>query len=481
MAKQKSKYVCQACGAEQARWFGKCPDCQAWNTLVEELVTPVGTGRAGTASGAVRVRAVPMAEVALAEEERFPTGLSELDRVLGGGVVPGSLVLLGGDPGIGKSTLLLQVAQNIAASGLTVLYASGEESAKQIRLRAKRLNAEHANLHVLAETDIHAIEGAIRDLRPSWAVIDSIQAVYDAETNSLPGSVSQVRAATGCLLKLAKEEGIALCLVGHVTKEGTLAGPRVLEHMVDTVLYFEGDRFKSHRLIRGVKNRYGATNEVGVFEMETAGLREVLNPSELFLAERAPDASGSAIVATMEGTRPLLVEVQALVSPSALAQPRRSATGLEYNRLVQILAVLEKRVGLSLAKADAYLNVVGGLDIGEPAADLAVALAIASSLRDVPLPADLVALGEIGLNGEIRAVSGLEARLKEAAKLGFKTALVPKHNLGSVPIPPELRVVGVTRLMESILRALGVPDAAESPEPDAASEPPSSASRTRGR
>jgi DNA repair protein RadA/Sms len=465
MAKLKTRYVCQACGAEQARWFGKCPDCDAWNTLVEEAVAPVASAKAGGPPPlASRNRPVPMAQVTITEEERFASGLGELDRVLGGGIVPGSLVLMGGDPGIGKSTLLLQVAQQVAASGLTVLYASGEESARQIRLRARRLGAEHENLHVLAETDVRSIQAAILELRPAWAVVDSIQAVYDPEANALPGSVSQVRAATGSLMKLAKEEGIATCLVGHVTKEGTLAGPRVLEHMVDTVLYFEGDRFKSHRLIRGVKNRFGATNEVGVFEMVASGLREVTNPSELFLAERAPDASGSAIVATMEGTRPLLVEVQALVSPSALAQPRRSATGLEYNRLVQILAVLEKRVGLSLAKADTYLNVVGGIDITEPAADLAVALAVASSLRDVALPAGLVALGEVGLNGEIRAVSGLEARLKEAAKLGFTTAIVPRHNLGGVPTPPGLGVVGVTRLMEAILKALGVDG--EGPQPD---------------
>ncbi|MEB3283788.1 MAG: DNA repair protein RadA [Candidatus Sericytochromatia bacterium] len=459
MPKLKTKFVCQACGSEQARWFGKCPECEAWNTLTEEISTPAAKPVLGARASSSR--AVPIATVELTEEDRFSTGLHELDRVLGGGVVPGSMVLLGGDPGIGKSTLLLQVAQHVASAGFTVLYASGEESARQIRLRSRRLGAEHENLHVLAETDIRAIEAAILNLRPTWAVIDSIQAVYDPETTSLPGSVSQVRAATGNMLKLAKEEGVALCLVGHVTKEGTLAGPRVLEHMVDTVLYFEGDRFKSHRLIRGVKNRFGATNEVGVFEMVQSGLREVLNPSELFLAERAPDASGSAIVATMEGTRPLLVEIQALVSPSALAQPRRSATGLEHHRLVQILAVLEKRVGLSLSKADAYLNVVGGLDISEPAADLGVALAVASSLRDVALPADLVALGEVGLNGEVRAVSGLEARLKEAAKLGFRTAIVPQHNLGGVPIPEGLRVVGVTRLMEAILRAIGM-DAGES-------------------
>jgi DNA repair protein RadA/Sms len=466
LAKIKTKYVCQNCGAEQAKWMGRCPDCNEWNTLVEETVAPAApvTAKAARAAAFVaKTRPTPMAQIEMTEEDRFSTGLGELDRVLGGGVVPGSLVLLGGDPGVGKSTILLQVAQQMAASGMRVLYASGEESARQIRLRAGRLGAEHPNLFVQSETDIRAIEQALLDLRPDWAVIDSIQAIYDPDSNSLPGSVSQVRAATGTLLRLAKEEGIALCLVGHVTKEGTLAGPRVLEHMVDTVLYFEGDRFKSHRLIRGVKNRFGSTNEVGIFEMVPNGLREVTNPSELFLAERSQDASGSAIVPTMEGTRPLLVEVQALVSPTALAQPRRSATGLEYNRLVQILAVLEKRVGLGLSKADVYLNVVGGLEISEPAADLGIALAVASSLRDISLPPGLVAIGEVGLNGEVRAVSSLESRLKEAAKLGFETAIVPKHNLVGIDLPKGLHVVGVNRLMDAIVKATGAAEGAKAP------------------
>jgi DNA repair protein RadA/Sms len=457
MAKIRTKYICQNCTGEQARWYGRCPDCDAWNTLVEEVVaaaTPATKAVAAKVASA-RSRPMPIAHVEMTEEERLATGIEELDRVMGGGIVPGSLVLLGGDPGIGKSTLLLQVSQLLASSGRRVLYCSGEESARQIRLRARRLEAEHPNLYVQAETDVRAIEAAVLDLRPDWAVIDSIQAVYDPDSNSLPGSVSQVRAATAAMMRVAKEEGVALCLVGHVTKEGTLAGPRVLEHMVDTVLYFEGDRFKSHRLIRAVKNRFGSTNEVGIFEMEGAGLREVTNPSEIFLSERAADASGSAIVPTMEGTRPLLVEVQALVSPSPLAQPRRSATGVEHNRLVQILAVLEKRVGLGLSKTDVYLNVVGGLEIGEPAADLGVALAVASSLRDVTIPADLVAIGEVGLNGEIRAVSSLEARLREAAKLGFKKAIVPAHNLSQESLPAGLEVIGTTRLMDAIVKALG--------------------------
>lgn len=464
MAKIKTKYVCQSCSAEQARWMGRCPECNEWNTLVEETVavTPKSAKAAAAAAFIPRTKPVPMAQVEMADEERLPTGLDELDRVLGGGVVPGSMVLLGGDPGIGKSTITLQVAQLMAASGKRVLYASGEESARQIRMRAKRLGCEHPNLFVQAETDIRAIEQALLEMQPDWAVIDSIQAVYDPDGSSLPGSVSQVRAATGTLLRVAKENGVALCLVGHVTKEGQLAGPRVLEHMVDTVLYFEGDRFKSHRLIRGVKNRFGSTNEVGIFEMVQNGLREVTNPSELFLAERSAEASGSAIVPTMEGTRPLLVEIQALVSPSALANPRRSATGCEYNRLIQILAVLEKRIGLGLSKTDVYVNVVGGLEINEPAADLGVALAVASSLRDIALPPKLVAFGEVGLNGEIRAVSNLEPRLKEAAKLGFETAIVPEHNLGGVSLPEGIQVIGVTRLMEAIVKATG----SEKPQAD---------------
>ncbi len=455
MARTKVKFVCDACGAEQVRWFGKCPDCEAWNTLVETPLVPAA--RSVTSAGVLTAHTRPerMADVALQEEARVATGLSELDRVLGGGVVAGSLILLGGDPGIGKSTLLLQVSHRLACQGQQVLYASGEESARQVRMRAQRLGLEHPNLWVQAETDLQQIAGAIQSLKPDFAVVDSIQAIADPDTSALPGSVSQVRAATGTFLRLAKEANVAICLVGHVTKEGTLAGPRTLEHMVDTVLYFEGDRYKAHRMVRCVKNRFGATQEVGIFEMAADGLNEVCNPSELFLAERSVEASGSAIVATMEGTRPLLLEIQALVGPSALAQPRRLATGVDHNRLVQILAVLEKRVGLSLGKMDAYLNVVGGLAIDEPAADLAIALAVASSLRDKPLAQHLVAIGEIGLNGEIRAVSGLEARLKEAAKLGFTTAIVPDHHLARLNLPSQIKIHSVNRLMEAILIAVG--------------------------
>jgi DNA repair protein RadA/Sms len=450
VSKPKIKYVCQSCASEQPRWMGRCPECGAWNTMAEEAALPV----ARPAAASRRAAPVPLKSVTLEAEERFSTGLEELDRVLGGGIVPGSLVLLGGDPGIGKSTLLLQVAQDMAARGKRILYVSGEESARQIRMRSKRLGTEPEGLFVLAENDTQAIEAALHELKPDWAVIDSIQAIYNPDVASTPGSVSQVRAATGSLMRLAKDHGVSLCIVGHVTKEGTLAGPRVLEHMVDTVLYFEGDRFKSYRLVRAVKNRFGSTNEVGIFEMRSDGLAEVKNPSALFLAERTTETMGSAIVATMEGTRPLLVEIQALVSPSFLPSPRRAATGIEHNRMVQILAVLEKRVGLPLSKFDVYVNVVGGLSIDEPAGDLGVALAVASSLRDVALKPQAIAIGEVGLNGEVRAVSSLEARLKEAQKLGFTLAVVPTHNLDErVILPPGMEVVGVTRLMDGIVKS----------------------------
>ncbi len=450
VSKVKIKFVCQNCASEQPRWVGRCPECSEWNTMAEENDAKL----APAVKAARRSTPVPLKAVTLDEEERFTTGLEELDRVLGGGIVPGSLVLLGGDPGIGKSTLLLQVAQYLASVGKRVLYVSGEESARQIRMRAKRLGAEHDGLFILAENDTNVIEAALHEMQPDWAVIDSIQAIYNPDLASTPGSVSQVRAATGSLMRLAKDQGVSLCIVGHVTKEGTLAGPRVLEHMVDTVLYFEGDRFKSYRLVRAVKNRFGSTNEVGIFEMRSDGLAEVTNPSALFLAERTTETMGSAIVSTMEGTRPLLVEIQALVSPSFLPSPRRAATGIEHNRMVQILAVLEKRVGLPLSKCDVYVNVVGGLSIDEPAGDLGVALAVASSLRDVALKPHAIAIGEVGLNGEVRAVSSLEARLKEAQKLGFTLAVVPGHNLDERLVPPPgMEVVGVTRLLDAIVKS----------------------------
>ena len=432
--------------------LGRCPECGAWNTYAEEfLPTEVVSGRRPT----VRATPQPIVAIGSQEPERLCTGLGELDRVLGGGIVPGSLVLLGGEPGAGKSTLTLQVADSLAASGRSVLYVSGEESLAQIRLRAGRLGAKSAGLLVLAEVDLEAILNAIDQSRPDWVVIDSIQAVHDPKLTSAAGSVGQVREATAQIMRAAKDGGPAVCLVGHVTKEGTLAGPRVLEHMVDTVLSFEGDRFRSYRLLRAVKNRFGSTQEVGVFEMTGSGLTEVANPSALFLAERAPDATGSAIAVPMEGTRPLLVEVQALVAPTFMAAPRRAANGVEIGRLVQILAVLERRVGFPLSKADVYASVVGGLDVEEPAADLAIALAIASGMRDRPLAPDLIAVGEIGLGGEIRSVSQVEARLREAAKLGFKRAIVPAGNAEGMTPPQGMAIVPVTRLIDALVAALG--------------------------
>lgn len=451
MPKPRTRYVCQECGDVKPRSLGRCPECGSWNSYVEECEP--GSRAGGRAASRAIPR--PLAAVEEPEQPRLATGLGELDRVLGGGIVPGSLILLGGEPGAGKSTLTMQVSDTLARAGRKVLYVSGEESLAQIRLRAGRLGAVGTDLLVLAEVDLEAILGAMAEIRPDWVVIDSIQAIYDPGLASAAGSVGQVREATAQIMRLAKDQGLAVCLVGHVTKEGTLAGPRVLEHMVDTVLSFEGDRFRAYRLLRSAKNRFGSTQEVGVFEMTATGLREVANPSALFLAERAPDATGSAIAVPMEGTRPLLVEVQALVAPTFMAAPRRAANGVDFGRLVQILAVLERRVGLALSRADVYASVVGGLDVAEPAADLAIALAVASGMRDRPLPGDLVALGEVGLGGEIRSVSQAESRLREAAKLGFRRAIVPAGNVEGLEVPPGMAIVPVSRLMDALIAGLG--------------------------
>jgi DNA repair protein RadA/Sms len=476
VAKVRTRHVCQECGDVKPRSLGRCPECGAWNSYVEEAwreSSPAGRGLQG-AGAAGKGRAMPLVEVGAEDQARLPTGLAELDRVLGGGIVPGSLILLGGEPGAGKSTLTIQVTDSLARSGRRVLYVTGEESLAQVRLRASRLGVEAPQLLVLAEVDLEVILATIGDFRPEWVVVDSIQAIHDPKLASAPGSVGQVREATGQIMRVAKGSGYrhdadpdsdpgdgsprsgpAVCLVGHVTKEGTLAGPRVLEHMVDTVLSFEGDRFRSYRLLRAVKNRFGSTQEVGVFEMTGGGLVEVANPSALFLAERAPDATGSAIAVPMEGTRPLLVEVQALVAPTFMAAPRRAANGVETGRLVQILAVLERRVGFALSKADVYVSLVGGLEVTEPAGDLAIALAVASGMRDRPLPPDLVAIGEIGLGGELRSVGQVEARLKEAAKLGFKQAIVPSGNADGLTVPFGMRIMPAARLMDALVAALG--------------------------
>jgi DNA repair protein RadA/Sms len=456
MAKVKSIFLCQDCGYESPKWMGKCPGCQAWNTMVEETIRPEKSVR-GLSSGNSSIKQKPQSimEVKSEQEPRIPTNYQEFNRVLGGGIVPGSLVLVGGDPGIGKSTLLLQTSAQLAQKGERVLYISGEESVKQTKLRADRLDIAAKDLYVLAETDMELIEQAMGDILPSVMIIDSIQTVYRSEVTSAPGSVSQVRECTSHLMRMAKTKGIAIFIVGHVTKEGAIAGPRLLEHMVDAVLYFEGERHHTFRILRAVKNRFGSTNEIGVFEMKEEGLEEVLNPSEIFLEERSKGAAGSTVVASLEGTRPMLVELQALISPTSFGNPRRMATGIEHNRVSLLMAVLEKRVGLLLQNQDAYLNVAGGVRLDEPAIDLAIAISIASSFRDAPTKPTDVMIGEIGLTGEVRRVSRIEQRVHEAAKLGFTRAIIPEKNIGGWTVPREIEVVGVSTVYEALQAALG--------------------------
>lgn len=451
MAKKKTKFVCQECGYESTKWMGKCPGCQNWNSMVEEFAEQEGKKRGFvTSDGVTNKKPQPITQVERDLEQRISTNMVELNRVLGGGVVPGSLVLVGGDPGIGKSTLLLQVSAKLADNNHKVLYISGEESVKQTKIRADRLNVSSDNLYVLAETDLEYIEKAIEEINPVLVIIDSIQTVYMADVTSAPGSVSQVRESTAALMRIAKTKGTAIFIVGHVTKQGAIAGPRLLEHMVDSVLYFEGERHHTYRILRAVKNRFGSTNEIGIFEMKEIGLEEVLNPSEIFLEERSKGASGSIVVASMEGTRTVLVELQALVSPTTFGNPRRMATGIDHNRVSLLMAVLEKRVGLLLQNQDAYLNVAGGVRLDEPAVDLGIAISIASSFRDQPTNPTDVAIGEIGLTGEVRRVSRIEQRVLEAAKLGFKRVIVPEQNLGGWNVPQGLQVVGVSTVKEAL-------------------------------
>jgi len=425
MAKPHSRWVCQNCGSVQAKWMGRCPDCNEWDTLVEEREEAEPAGRARSTwipTGEAR----PLSQITAGSFGRLPVPLEEFNRVLGGGIVAGSAVLIGGDPGIGKSTLLLQVSGLLAAEGKRILYVSGEESAQQVRMRADRLGIASDSLYILAETNLAQVLGHIEHLKPALAVVDSIQSVYLEELTSSAGSISQVREGAAALLRLAKSTQIPILIVGHVNKAGAIAGPRVLEHIVDAVLYLEGERFHTYRLLRSVKNRFGSTNEVGVFEMSESGLAEVTNPSQVFLSERLDSAPGSAIAVTLEGTRPLLVEIQALASPTSLTLPRRTANGIDYNRLLILVAVLSKRVGLGLGTQDVFVNVVGGLKVSEPAADLAAAVAIASSFRNQPVASDLAIVGEIGLSGELRSVGQIDKRLREAAKLGFRRCLVPR-------------------------------------------------------
>jgi DNA repair protein RadA/Sms len=454
-SKNKTIFICQQCGNTSPKWMGRCPDCGEWNSLVETVVEPEvpALRRGGLAPpGAVPQ---PLPDIPADGYARIPVSIAELSRVLGGGIVPGSAVLIGGDPGIGKSTLLLQMCSALAQQVGTVLYVSGEESAAQIKLRASRLGIADPTLLVLADIHVESIAQHIEILHPALIVVDSIQAIYTDRITSAAGSVSQVRESAAILLRLAKSQNIPLFLVGHVTKEGAIAGPRVLEHMVDVVLYLEGERFHTYRLLRAVKNRFGATDEVGVFEMGAAGLAEVSNPSEVFLAERLPNAAGSAIAVTMEGTRPLLVEVQALASTTSFSMPRRTTNGIDFNRLLLLVAVLSKRVGFSLSDQDIFVNVVGGLRVEEPAADLPIALAIASSYKNIPVAADLAIVGEIGLSGELRAVSQVARRLNEAAKLGFKRVLVPRGSQRKLDgIPAGIDVIGVRTINEAVEAAL---------------------------
>ncbi len=433
MAKTRTIFVCQQCGAQQSRWMGKCPDCGTWDSLVEQIETKSSGRGSIRESGSAGARPVRLRDVPTGGFQRLPVYAEELARVLGGGLVPGSVVLIGGDPGVGKTTLLSQVAAHFATNVGTALYVSAEESAQQIKLRAERLELGGDDLYVYSETSLDIILQRIRELRPGLVIVDSIQTVYLEELTSAAGSVSQVREGALRLMQLAKELGIPVFLVGHVTKEGAIAGPRVLEHIVDVVLYLEGDRFHQYRLLRGVKNRFGSTNEVGVFEMSGDGLREVPNPSQVFLAERSAGSPGSTVAVMMEGTRPLLVEVQALTSTAGGAQPRRVTNGFDINRMMMLGAVLTKRVGLPLFNQDVYVNIVGGLRISEPAADLAVCLAVASSYRNQRIESDLVLVGEVGLSGELRSVGQLDRRLAEAAKLGFTRAVVPASaQVGSI-------------------------------------------------
>lgn len=446
LAKVKTRFFCQECGQESARWFGKCPGCGEWNTLVEEVLE-----RSPSKRGNIQASATPLTEIQVQEEDRISSGNLELDRVLGGGIVPGSFVLLGGEPGIGKSTLLLQTAGALAKT-TDVLYVSGEESGKQIKLRAERLGIQEPRLQILAETRLEVARDVAAALRPGLVIIDSIQTMVLEELQAAAGSVSQVREGAAFLMRFAKEEEIPVFLVGHVTKEGAIAGPRVLEHIVDTVLYFEGDRHHVYRLLRGVKNRFGSTNEIGVFEMRGTGLVEVSNPSKLFLGELSDAAPGSAVAVLMEGSRPMLVEIQALVTSTVYGQPRRTSTGIDYNRVLMLLAVLDKKIGFHLGSQDVFVNIAGGIRIDEPGVDLAIIAAIASSVRELPLKR-LALIGEVGLTGEVRGVSQIESRVKEAMKLGFEGCVIPAVNASVFESTSGFEIIPV-RTVEEAVRAL---------------------------
>jgi len=443
--KIQSKYVCQSCGYESPRWIGKCPNCNEWNSFVEEISHKLKSKKVSSST----VTATPLSEVISGEEQRIVTNISEFDRVLGGGIVLGSVILLGGDPGVGKSTLMMQLAGSLKDN--VVLYVSGEESTKQIKLRADRLNFKSSDKFlILSETNLDIITEIIDRAPPDVIIVDSIQTMFRPQFESSPGSVGQVRESTSVFTRIAKEKSIPVFLIGHVTKEGIIAGPKVIEHMVDTVLQFEGERHYAYRILRAIKNRFGSTNEIGVFEMSDKGLREVKNPSEIFLSERSYGASGAAVVASVEGSRPILIEVQALVTPTNYGVPQRNTTGFDYRRLGLLIAVLEKRLGIMLGQYDVFVNIAGGIHIDEPAVDLGIASSIISSIRDVPIDSQTVTVGEIGLNGEVRTVNQIEKRVQEAEKLGFKKIIIPKNNLKGIHNSPKIELIGVERIEDAI-------------------------------
>lgn len=452
MAKGKTSiFFCQSCGYESSKWMGQCPGCKEWNTFVEEVVDKKSAGTlAKQKVTASEAKVLPLSQIEMTYDKRVSTDMKELDRVLGGGIVQGSMVLVGGDPGIGKSTLLLQVCRNLSEHNIKVLYISGEESLQQIKIRAERIGNFGDSLKLLCETNLDTIKAVIDREKPQIVVIDSIQTMFNEEVSSAPGSVSQVRESTGVLMQIAKEMGISIFIVGHVTKEGVVAGPRVLEHMVDTVLYFEGDRHAAYRILRGVKNRFGSTNEIGVFEMRQDGLVEVENPSEYMLSGKPEGASGSVVACSMEGTRPILLEVQALVCHSNFGIPRRTAAGTDFNRVNLLMAVLEKRLGLKLGDCDAYVNIAGGIKMNEPAIDLGIVLALISSYKDKPIDEKTICFGEVGLSGEVRAVNMAEQRVQEAKKLGFEVCILPEVCRKSMTEVKGIRLVGVSNLLDAM-------------------------------
>lgn len=455
MAKAKTTvFFCQNCGYESAKWQGQCPACHEWNTFTEEPVVKVA-GSAEVKKAAAEIKPVRLSEVHTDEKQRISSGMEELDRVLGGGIVAGSLMLVGGDPGIGKSTLLLQVCHNLTRDGHKVLYVSGEESAQQIKLRAQRIGDFKDDLMLLCETNLELVRSVIEKTKPEIVVIDSIQTMYHETVSAAPGSVSQVREATNVLMQIAKGMGISIFLVGHVTKEGVVAGPRVLEHMVDTVLYFEGDRYASYRILRGVKNRFGSTNEIGVFEMRQSGLREVSNPSEYMLEGKPENASGSIVACSMEGSRPILIEIQALVCHTNLPMPRRTTAGTDFNRVNLLLAVLEKRAGMQMSSCDVYVNIAGGIRMTEPAIDLGLILALVSSYKDIAIDEKTIAFGEVGLSGEIRSVNMAQQRVQEAKKLGFETVLMPRVSMKALQKTDGIHIVGLETVRDAVQYLMG--------------------------